>query len=224
LSQLRLALDLWLDKRVYNGKERRIANQKNENFITIIKGNIKRLNKTIESVLTLADLEAGTVKHDREPFNMGDLLLKVTAGLRLIAEKKGLSLKLNLPVHVPDVLGDKVELARVISNLIDNAIKYTKTGTITVSAKILEHEIEVSVKDTGVGISLSKNLQSRIFDRFFQEKSSNEGVGLGLPICNKIIAAHGGGIWVEKSSKTGSTFKFTLPKPNIEDYCGCTPD
>lgn len=226
LSQLRLALELWLDKQVYNGTDRRKTNQKNDHFISIIKVNIGRLNKTIESVLALADLESDTEKYDKEPINIGVVILQATAGLRLIADKRGLSIKTDIADNLPELLGDKMKIMRVVSNLIDNAIKYTKAGTITVSAKSRYDEIEVSVKDTGVGISLPKHLQSKVFDRFYQEKKiKSEGVGLGLAICNKIIEAHGGRIWFESGGKgKGTTFKFALPKPNIEDYCGCTCD
>ncbi|MDR4506002.1 MAG: sensor histidine kinase [Candidatus Scalindua sp.] len=227
LSQLRLALELWLDRQVYNGTDRRKANHKNDHFISIIKVNIGRLNKTIESVLTLADLESGTEKYDKEPINIGELILQVTAGLRLIAENQDLSIKTDIADHLPEFLGDRMKIMRVVSNLIDNAIKYTKAGTIIVSAKNRYDEIEVSVKDTGVGISLPKHLQGKIFDRFYQEKKiKSEGVGLGLAICNTIIKAHGGRIWFE-SSRTGkgTTFKFALPKPSLDDYheCMCSP-
>ena len=189
----------------------------------MVKENIGRLNKTIESVLTLADLEAGTVKYNKEFFNLGELILQATAGLRLIAEKKDLSIEINLPDPLPEVPGDKIKITRVISNLIDNAIKYTKAGTIIVSAKNRNDEIEVSVKDTGVGINLPKNQQRKIFDRFFQEKSRNEGVGLGLSICDKIIEAHGGKIWVESNGREkGTKFTFTLPHPSIESLCVCS--
>ncbi|MDR4496815.1 MAG: ATP-binding protein [Candidatus Scalindua sp.] len=104
-------------------------------------------------------------------------------------------------------------------------IKKVTSGNLTQSIAIGKRndEIEVSVKDTGVGINLPKNQQRKIFDRFFQEKSRNEGVGLGLSICDKIIEAHGGKICVQSSGKDkGSIFKFTLPKPGIEDFCRCT--
>ncbi|GJQ58345.1 MAG: sensor histidine kinase [Candidatus Scalindua sp. AMX11] len=224
LSQLRLALELWLDRQVYKGIERRKANDKNDHFITIIQVNIGRLTKTIESVLTLADLEAGKENFDQEPFNIAELILHTTAGLTLIANKKGLSIKTALPDHLPEVLGDKLKITRVLSNLIDNSIKYTKAGAIIVSAKNRNYEIEISVQDTGVGIGLTQSFQNKIFDRFFQEKRvKSEGVGLGLSICNKIIEAHNGKIWVESRGKDmGSTFKFTLPKPTVKDFCECT--
>jgi signal transduction histidine kinase len=116
------------------------------------------------------------------------------------------------PENLPDILADKTEIARVISNLLDNAIKYTETGEIKLSAVRKGNEIEVAIKDTGIGIDLSKSNQYLIFERFYQVRTNNQGVGVGLSICEKIINAHRGRIWVESEGKgKGSTFKFTLP-------------
>ena len=117
---------------------------------------------------------------------------------------------------------DKTQIVRVVSNLIDNAIKYTESGEITVSAVRNNDDIEVAVKDTGIGIDLPKNNQDQVFDRFYQEKTSSHGIGVGLSICENIIKAHHGKIWVESKGKgKGSTFKFTLPVPLCGEFCSC---
>jgi signal transduction histidine kinase len=212
LAQVRLALGLWLKSLGENEEKVNKAKDEGGNYIRIVKENIGRLDKTIESILNLAELESGNLKYEKECLQLGELIHQITPGLRLVAEKKNLSLALEVSDNLPDVLVDKTQITRIISNLIDNAIKYTKSGEITVTVVRMNGEIEVAVKDTGIGIGLPKDEHEKVFDRFFQEKSSNKGVGVGLSLCDIIIKAHGGRIWVESKGKgKGSTFKFTLP-------------
>jgi signal transduction histidine kinase len=225
LAQLRLALEMWLkrtNKERKEGEERRKDRSKGDHFIEIIKGNISRLNNTVESILTLADIESGTLKYEKEILSLRVLINQVTDGQRLIAEKKNLLLTSTFSDNLHEVLVDKTQIVRVVSNLIDNAIKYTESGEITVSAVRKNDDIEVAVKDTGIGIDRPKNNQDQVFDRFYQEKASSHGIGVGLSICENIIKAHHGKIWVESKGKgNGSTFKFTLPVPLCGEFCSC---
>ena len=101
---------------------------------------------------------------------------------------------------------------RVITNLIDNAIKYTEKGEIHVFLEQKDASIEFAVKDTGVGIGLPKEQFGKLFERFFQERPRADGAGVGLAICKNIIEVHKGHLWVESEGRgKGSTFKFTLP-------------
>jgi signal transduction histidine kinase len=110
------------------------------------------------------------------------------------------------------VSGDKAEVTRVVSNLIDNAIKYSESGEIVVSALRRPRDIEISVKDQGIGLITPKGSFDKLFSRFYQERASADGSGVGLAICKKIVNAHGGKIWVESEGKgKGTTFRFTLP-------------
>ena len=225
LAQLRLALEMWLkkmNKEKREGEERRKDNVKGDRFIEIIKGNISTLNNTVESILALADIESGALKYEKEILSLRVLINQVTDGQRLIAEKKNLLLTSTFSANLHEVLVDKTQIVRVVSNLIDNAIKYTESGEITVSAVRKNDDIEVAVKDTGIGIDLPKNNQDQVFERFFQEKASSQGIGVGLSICENIIKAHHGKIWVESKGKgNGSTFKFTLPVPLCGEFCSC---
>jgi signal transduction histidine kinase len=152
------------------------------------------------------------VAYEKENLNLEELISQITAGLKLLAEKKKLSLAIRIPDKLPEVLGDRTEITRVISNLIDNAIKYSETGEIVVSALRRPREIEISVKDQGIGLSTPRGNYAKLFDRFFQERASADGSGVGLAICKKIVEAHGGRIWVESEGKgKGTTFKFNLP-------------
>lgn len=212
LAQLRLALEIWLKRSNQKVEKVRVSQGDGDHFIEIIKSNITRLNDTVDSILTLADMESDTLMFDKEFLSLKVLIDQVAAGQKLIAEKKKLLLTSIFPENLPEILADKTEIARVISNLLDNAIKYTETGEIKLSAVRKCNEIEVAIKDTGIGIDLANINQYLIFERFYQVKANSQGVGVGLSICGKIIKAHHGRIWVESEGKgKGSTFKFTLP-------------
>ncbi len=208
LAQLRLALELWVGDKKDGGKDEDKANL----FNGIIKENIKRLNKTVESILELTSLESGRENYDKESLQLKKLIVQVTKSSTLLARQKGLTIRSILPNKLPNVVVDRHGITRVVTNLIDNAIKYTNSGEISVSLQQKNSELEVSVKDSGIGISLSKEQQYKLFERFYQENVSTPGTGVGLSICKTIVEAHGGEIWAESKGKgEGSIFRFTLP-------------
>jgi PAS domain S-box-containing protein len=208
VAQVQMAIDLWTSE-VDKGE---VDKEKEKKLQKIFNDNIQRLKRTIQSILDLSVLESGRVKYKRERLNLQEIIHQVTEGLKLLASEKNLTLTAKANDKLPVVLGDKQEITRVISNLIDNAIKYSTVGEIIVSAVARYREIEVAVKDTGIGISTPRGHYDKLFDRFFQEKSRSDGAGVGLAICKKIIEAHGGRIWAESEGKgKGSTFKFNLP-------------
>jgi len=208
VAQVQMAIDLWTSE-VEKGE---VDKKKEKKLQKIFNDNIQRLKRTIQSILDLSVLESGRVKYKRERLDLQEIIHQVTEGLKLLASEKNLTLTAKANDKLPVVLGDKQEITRVISNLIDNAIKYSESGEIIVSAVSRYRVVEVAVKDTGVGISTPKGHYDKLFDRFFQEKSRSDGAGVGLAICKKIIEAHGGRIWAESEGKgKGSTFKFNLP-------------
>ena len=206
LAQLRLALELWAGDK----KEGRKDSSKEDLFNGIIKENIKRLNKTVEGILELTSLESGRENYDKESLQLKKLIVQVTKSSTLLARQKGLTIRSILPNKLPNVVVDRHGITRVVTNLIDNAIKYTNSGEISVSLQQKNSELEVSVKDSGIGIGLSKEQQYKLFERFYQENASTPGTGVGLSICKTIVEAHGGKIWAESKGE-GSTFRFTLP-------------
>jgi signal transduction histidine kinase len=114
------------------------------------------------------------------------------------------------------VYGDRGKLFRVLTNLIDNAIKFSDQGQILVSCHSDGREVEVSVSDQGQGI-LPENLD-RVFERFFQEKSRFHGLGVGLAISKMIVEAHGGTIWAESAGRDrGASLHFRLPVMGSEE-------
>jgi two-component system, NarL family, sensor histidine kinase BarA len=214
LAQLRLALELW-GEGIKDGKKDK---DKEELFDGIIKDNIKRLNKTIESILELTSLEFGREDYDKESLQLRDLVIRVIKSSTLLAREKGLTIKSVLPEKLPNVTVDKLGITRVITNLIDNAIKYTDKGEILVSLQQKDSGLEFLVKDSGVGINIPQEHHHKLFDRFYQENVATPGTGIGLSICKTILETHGGKIWVESEGKDkGCTFRFTLPIINEKE-------
>lgn len=208
VAQVQMAIDLWS----MEVKKAHIDRSKEEKFSKIIHNSLQRLRKTIGSILDLSVLEAGRLVFRKESIQMDELVLQVTAGMRLLAEKKGLALVNHVDQGLPVVIGDKDEIHRVVTNLIDNALKYTERGEIDVFLEQKGAYIEFAVKDTGIGIGLPKEQFGKLFERFFQERPRIDGAGVGLAICKNIIDVHKGNLWAESEGRgRGSTFKFTLP-------------
>jgi signal transduction histidine kinase len=122
---------------------------------------------------------------------------------------------LHFPAHFPTVPGDSARLENVLSNLINNALKYSPAGTpIKLSGRVTPHEVIVTVADQGIGIPLDE--QGRIFERFYRVDDhlsrQTQGSGLGLYLAKSIIDAHRGRMWVESAPGKGSAFSFALPR------------
>jgi len=128
-------------------------------------------------------------------------------------KEKGLSLTINADQSLPDVMADAFKLEQVFVNLLDNAIKYTETGGITVSLLQRNGHVLIEIQDTGIGIP--REHLPRIFERFYVVDSSRSrklgGTGLGLSIVKHIVLLHHGTIEVQSNSGAGTTFLITLP-------------
>jgi signal transduction histidine kinase len=134
-------------------------------------------------------------------------------------EAKSLELRLDVPVDLPLVMVDRLQVERVISNLISNALRHTKHGQIKITAEVRDGNVSVSVCDTGSGIP--PEYLPHIFDKFVQVPDAPiGGVGLGLTISKSIVEAHGGQISVQSQVGRGTTFTFTLPLAAISEEMG----
>jgi len=171
------------------------------------------LNKLVSNLLYASRIQAGGLQMDIATLDLSSLVQKVA--LRLRVKSPGVTVKLELPAHLPTVMADPDRIEEVLQNLLDNAIKYSpKRRIVTVSCHSTSDEVIVSVSDVGMGIALRD--QEQIFDRFHRVDNrstrSTQGAGLGLYICRAIVEAHGGRIWVESVLHQGSTFSFSLPR------------
>ncbi len=171
----------------------------------------------LNEILDLSRIEAGRFDLESAVFNVRKAVEQVVRTLRVKAREKGLALICNLPPQVPDLLmGDPLRFRQILMNLVDNAIKFTPKGKISVSAIVREQtqeniQLEFAVSDTGIGISPED--QQRIFFAFTQADASTTrnygGTGLGLAISRKLVELMNGQIWVESQLRQGSTFRFT---------------
>jgi signal transduction histidine kinase len=191
----------------------RAMRQITENLAIIVEEG-DRLTTLINDTLDLAKIEAGRMEWREEPVAMGEVIDRaVAATASLLADDAGPRLIVVIDPALPDVTGDRDRLIQVVINLVSNAVKFTPTGKITVTAAPAPGGLEVAVADTGVGIAPEDH--EKVFDQFGQAGDTlvdkPRGTGLGLPICREIVEHHGGRLWLESAVGVGSTFRFNLP-------------
>jgi two-component system, OmpR family, sensor histidine kinase VicK len=188
--------------------------EKREEMIQAICRNAIRLQKLTNDILDVTRIETHTLNLNKEQFNLNDIILNVIEDHgNQIREANLDNIKLSYEPEEDIILieADKARLTQVISNLVSNAIKFTKEGTISITTEKKDKLITVSVKDSGAGID------SEIFPRLFSKfaTKSDMGTGLGLFISKSIIEAHGGKMWAENNTHSrgekGATFYFTIP-------------
>jgi GAF domain-containing protein len=167
----------------------------------------------INDVLDFSKIEAGQLVLTINPYSIKDVIQAVVTSTQSLATEKNLALRITAPPDLPAVSGDERRISQVLLNLVGNAIKFTDAGEVRIDAAATDGALEVSVSDTGPGISPAD--QEHIFEEFRQAEGSvaqrKGGTGLGLAIAKKIVELHGGKIWVESEVGKGSTFTFSLP-------------
>ncbi|MFZ3012709.1 MAG: ATP-binding protein [Nitrospira sp.] len=192
-------------------------------FLEIILKQSDRLNLIIEDLLELSKIESGRVSLKEEPLELRSVVDRTLSMIKPIADKKRHRLVTSVDPSLPPVAGDDGRLVQVLTNLLDNAIKYTpEGGTITVGAALapsignaepLAGAIELTVTDTGIGIP--EEDRPRVFERFYRVDKARSrelgGTGLGLAIVKHIVEGHGGQVWVEANHPQGSRFVVRLP-------------
>jgi len=172
---------------------------------------LDRLEKLMRDLLDVTKLEAGMSKPKLEVVEAGELMLYPIKTLKPQAEQKGIQLLMTPPAEKWFVHADRVQIGRVLTNLIVNAIRHTPTGgSVNVRAEATLNDVTFTVEDTGEGIP--EEYQSRIFERFVQVPGATQGgAGLGLAIANGIVKSHGGEMSVTSQVGKGSCFSFKLP-------------
>lgn len=179
-----------------------------QEFLTIIDEETDRLAQLIDNILESAKLQSRSVQLNLQPLRL-DALIR-DAIVRVRSRHKKLDVELQVDT-VPPILGDNVRLTQVLDNMFSNAVKYANGSKITITVKKENDQLLVSFADQGPGIS--KVYLPYIFERFYRVPGdhSSKGSGLGLYICNQIVMAHHGKIWVESALNQGTTFYIQLP-------------
>ncbi len=192
-----------------------------QEFLGIIRSNLDRLGRMIDSLLDVAKMEAGHLTLAKGLVDIEALLDHVIKSLRPLADNKGIELALQLPASRPDILADADKLTQIFVNLIGNAIKFTPApGRVTVTLAEHPHDVQFTVADTGLGIAPDD--LPKLFEKFQQlhppqAGEQQQGTGLGLAISKRLVELHGGRIWATSAEGRGSIFAFTLPRYNPEE-------
>jgi PAS domain S-box-containing protein len=183
-----------------------------QEFLRIVEEETDRLTRIINDLLDLSRIESGRIKLKQENIKLGDLIRKNVLTIRDQAKKKNLELKMRVPEKFPSVFADSDKISQVILNLLGNAIKYTKQGEVSISAREDNGHVLVEVSDTGIGIA-KKDLP-KIFEKFQRiekAEAGTKGTGLGLSIVKALVELQGGNVFVESEPGKGSKFGFRLP-------------
>ncbi|MBV8866546.1 MAG: hypothetical protein JO210_14225 [Acidobacteriaceae bacterium] len=186
-------------------------------YLEIVKYSADSLLRIVNDILDFSKIEAKKLTLDSTAFQLRGSLKELIRSLSLRARQKGLDLHCRVEENVPeDVVGDPLRLRQVLLNLLDNAIKFTAQGNVTLAVNLesisdRDAFLQFAVRDSGIGISEEK--QRTIFEAFTQADTSSTrrygGTGLGLSICSQLTGMMGGRIWVESDLGHGSTFRFT---------------
>jgi signal transduction histidine kinase/CheY-like chemotaxis protein len=196
-------------------KEPGLTGEQQQEYIRIIEKSGVRMLNIINDIVDISKIEAGLMKVDNKDTNINEKIEFIYTFFKPQAEEKGIQLlfRNTLPTKVTTIKTDSEKVYSILTNLVKNAIKYSKEGAIEFGYLKKGETLEFYVKDTGIGIS--KDRQSAIFERFIQaditDKMARQGAGLGLSISKAYVEMLGGKIWVESEEGIGSTFYFTLP-------------
>jgi signal transduction histidine kinase len=192
--------------------------------VDIIAQNGQHLLVLINDLLDISKLEAGKAQLHRGEVDVEPLISECVESVRSLAKTKKLELSATVSAEVGRVFADGPKLKQVLLNLLGNAIKFTETGSVRVTAERQGAELLIGVRDTGIGVPPED--AERIFESFQQGKSGisgkYQGTGLGLAICRQLVEMHGGRIWVKSPPGQGSTFTFTIPQRALPEAIDLT--
>jgi PAS domain S-box-containing protein len=192
-----------------------ITPEKRKHYIEVIISSTNQLLSIVNDILDLSKIETGQISLAKEQININKLLIELLSFFKpkTDAKKIGFEIEKGLPDEKCILFSDKIRLFQVLSNLIGNAIKFTKEGIVKVGYRLIDDNLEFFVEDTGIGIA--QEYQHRLFGRFMQANSeitkNYGGTGLGLAISKSLVELLGGKIWFSSELGSGTVFKFTLP-------------
>lgn len=189
------------------------TNPTQREFLEIVHSNTNRLKALINDILDIERIESGSIQMALQPLDMRTVVNQVARTFEVSAHQKGLAFALQTPGAPLMVRGDYDRLVQVVSNLVSNAVKYTRQGSVSVRLERGEDQVALEVTDTGIG--MTEEEQERLFTRFFRADHSYTrevgGTGLGLSIVKALVEEHGGRILVQSTPGAGSTFTVVLP-------------
>lgn len=194
---------------------RLLANHDNQAVMDLLQvgtRSARQLSRLVESLLNIQQIEEGQAILDRKPVSLHRLLSDAADLVQPMALEAGQSMSFAIADDLPSLAIDGDMILRVVTNLLENAVKYSPDGgKITLAAVQVADGVSISIADTGPGIPPDK--QDMIFNKFsrIRDNGPARGVGLGLAFCRLAVEAHGGRIWVESKTGQGSVFHFTLP-------------
>ena len=210
LATISIAVDTLKNEKVIGDRDKLKA------IGNIIKAENTRMNLQVEQILQAAQLDITEVLKDKVPLHVHDVLKSISDKFSLQLAEKNATLELDFNAAQDVISGHKVHFVNMLSNLVDNALKYSKEDVdpvIVVSTKVEKNRILISVKDNGLG--MTKDTASKVFDKFYRAHTGNvhnvKGFGLGLDYTKKMVEAHNGTISLETSLGKGSTFTVSLP-------------
>ena len=216
IATINLVLDSIKNPKIIDNKDKVIG------YLNMIKVENNRMNDQVENVLRISRLERNELNIKKSDHDLHSLIHKAVSHLDLIMKNKQGQIELELNSNFTNIRANKTHFTNVIINIIDNAIKYSdknpiiKISTHNVDKILNEKDIILSISDNGIG--MSKDVQSKIFEKFYREQSGDlhnvKGHGLGLAYVKKIVKFHRGEVSVDSSPGNGSTFKIILPVYN----------
>lgn len=194
-------------------------------YLTIAREEIDRLNRMIDNLVEATRMEAGKVVLRLDAVDLAEVLSSAIESLSLLINKRNVSVERNIPTRLPQILGDRDRLLRVLNNVLDNALKYSPVGgTIRVEIKFVDPKaavltgngilpntgyVQVTISDQGPGIPAE--FLDRIFGKFERVDPYGPGIGLGLAIVKSIVEMHHGSVWAQSNLGEGASFNFILP-------------
>jgi CheY-like chemotaxis protein len=195
-------------------------NERQEEYLRDILGSGRHLLELLNDILDLSKVEAGAMELERSLFDVSAAIEYSLSMVRERASRHGVRLIADMGPERDRLYADELRIKQVLVNLLSNAVKFTPAGgSVTVSAEGQGRDLVVSVTDTGIGIPPED--QERIFESFQQGSrplNRQEGTGLGLTLCKRIVELHGGTIWVRSEVGVGSTFGFNVPVASEQDF------
>lgn len=192
------------------------VNEQQMEWVDMCYRNVERLARLITKVLDFQKLESGKIEYEFKKEDINEVVTEVEKSVRLLLGAKKIDILTELAPHLPPLMIDRDKIIEVLTNLIDNALKFTPEGSVTVKTERIAGFIRLTVSDTGIGIR--REDLPKLFSSFTQVHAIHHktgGTGLGLAISKKIIEQHQGKIWVESEYEKGTSFFIELP---IRDF------